>query len=200
MTLSAFAWNIVRTYTLTPGARLGTASTTNNYVGYRHLPRHGRAGCLGARRAWGFSVPPSQSCTSEPSAGRSPGWRARWTCTACRSGPWPLRQTGLRDGPAGRLAGPHGLGHAGRTHRAGQRGLRPAAVAPSPGAVSGSSLLSSATGISQHGQRRELHHSRRRVHGHPGAATAASFAAAGVVTGATLTITGAAKRRPPRVP
>ena len=39
---------------------------------------------------------------------------------------------------AGGLAGPHGLGHAGRAHRAGQRGLRPAAV-----------------------QRRELH---RRVH------------------------------------
>ena len=34
----------------------------------------------------------------------------------------------LRDGPAGRLAGPHRLGHAGRAHRAGQRGLRPAAV------------------------------------------------------------------------
>ena len=44
----------------------------------------------------------------------------------------------LSDGPAGGLAGPHGLGHAGRAHRAGQRGLRPAAV-----------------------QRRELH---RRVH------------------------------------
>ena len=27
-----------------------------------------------------------------------------------------------------RVAGPHGLGHAGRAHRAGQRGLRPAAV------------------------------------------------------------------------
>ena len=44
----------------------------------------------------------------------------------------------LGNGPAGGLAGPHGLGHAGRAHRAGQRGLRPAAV-----------------------QRRELH---RRVH------------------------------------
>ena len=37
-------------------------------------------------------------------------------------------RVGLRDGPAGRLAGPHRLGHAGRAHRAGQRGLRPAAV------------------------------------------------------------------------
>ena len=37
-------------------------------------------------------------------------------------------RVGLRDGPAGGLAGPHGLGHAGRAHRAGQRGLRPAAV------------------------------------------------------------------------
>ena len=32
-------------------------------------------------------------------------------------------RVGLRDGPA-----PHGLGHAGRAHRTGQRGLRPAAV------------------------------------------------------------------------
>ena len=37
-------------------------------------------------------------------------------------------RVGLIDGPAGRLAGPHGLGHAGRAHRAGQCGLRPAAV------------------------------------------------------------------------
>ena len=43
---------------------------------------------------------------------------------------WSLRQgrVGLRDGPAGRLAGPHGLGHAGQAHRTGQRGLRPAAA------------------------------------------------------------------------
>ena len=49
--------------------------------------------------------------------------RARWTCTACRSGPAPSRER-----PAGGLAGPYGLGHAGRAYRAGQRGLRPAAV------------------------------------------------------------------------
>ena len=46
-----------------------------------------------------FSVPlgGSRSCTSEPSAALSPGWcssrRARWTCTACRSGPAPLRES-----------------------------------------------------------------------------------------------------------
>ena len=76
MTLSAFAWNIVRTYTLTPGRRysfgwryrLGDvrSAADNDYV---RLPRH-------------------------------------------------ALEVGLRDGPAGRLAGPYGLGHAGRTHRA----------------------------------------------------------------------------------
>ena len=61
MTLSSFAWNIARTYTLTPGRRysfgcryrLGTASNLvmyvsaadNDYVG-RHLPRHALAGRL----------------------------------------------------------------------------------------------------------------------------------------------------------
>ena len=53
----------------------------------------------GARRAWTSRRrrPESQSCTSAPSAGRSPGWcssrRARWTCTACRSGPAPSRES-----------------------------------------------------------------------------------------------------------
>ena len=39
-----------------------------------------------------------------------------------------IRASAFGDGPAGRLAGPHGLGHSTRTHCAGQRGLRPAAV------------------------------------------------------------------------
>ena len=44
---------------------------------------------------WNFLVPPGgiQSCTSEPSAGLSPGWcssrQARWTCT----GPRPSRES-----------------------------------------------------------------------------------------------------------
>ena len=121
----------------------------------------------------------------------------------------------LGNGPAGGLAGPHGLGHAGRAHRAGQRGLRPAAVQQRElhrrvhhgrGRL-GRSLLRSAhsrhrrrghavvhggrvrqlaehhgrgqrgpvelrhrnhgqhTHHQQHGQRRELHHGGRRVHG-----------------------------------
>ena len=89
----------------------------------------------GARRAWTSRCrwAESRSCTSEPSAGLSPGWRssrrARWTCTACRA----------FEGESVSVTA-NGLGHAGRAHRAGQRGLRPAAV-----------------------QRRELH---GRVHGH----------------------------------
>ena len=55
-TLSAFAWNIVRTYTLTPerysfGCRASNlvmyVSAADDYVGgYRHLPRHALAGRL----------------------------------------------------------------------------------------------------------------------------------------------------------
>ena len=47
----------------------------------------------------------------------------------------------------------------------------------------------------QHGQRRELHHGGRRVHGDTDG-LAASFAATGALTGATLTITGAASAGP----
>ena len=99
----------------------------------------------------------------------------------------------VSDGPAGGLAGPHGLGHAGRAHRAGQRGLRPAAV-----------------------QRRELHrrvhhgrgrlersllrsaHShrhRRRGHADVHGGRVRQLAT-GALTGATLTITGAASTGP----
>ena len=80
---------------------------------HRHLPRHalagrlehGAPGLLGALRtpapqklegaAWGSAA--GRSCTSEPSAGPSPGWcssrRARWACAACRSGPAPSRES-----------------------------------------------------------------------------------------------------------
>ena len=63
MTLSAFAWNIARTYTLTPGRRysfscryrLGTASNLVMYERHRHLPWHGVAGRLGLLGAAGRS-------------------------------------------------------------------------------------------------------------------------------------------------
>ena len=98
MTLSAFAWNIVRTYTLTPGRRysfgcryrLGTASNLVMYVSAADNDYVGVTGTfLGtpAQGVWStarldFSVPPG-GCTSEPSAGLSPGWcssrRARYS-------------------------------------------------------------------------------------------------------------------------
>ena len=157
MTLSAFAWNIVRTYTLTPGRRysfgcryrLGTASNLvmyvsaadNDYVGVTGTflgtrLEHGAPGLLGAagrnreaalRSLWRL----------HPRAGAAVGGHAGPVQHADQ-GQRLRGRVCLSDGPAGGLAGPHGLGHAGRAHRAGQRGLRPAAV-----------------------QRRELH---RRVH------------------------------------
>ena len=111
MTLSAFAWNIVRTYTLTPGRRysfgcryrLGTASNLVMYVSAANNDYVGVTGTfLGtpSQGVWSRTCrcrrAESQSCTSEPSEARSPGWRsrrARWTCTACRSGPPPSRES-----------------------------------------------------------------------------------------------------------
>ena len=66
MTLSAFAWNIVRTYTLTPGRRYS-------------FRRPCRARATSRRRRAKL-----QSCTSEPSAGLSPGWcRSAGTLDLC---------------------------------------------------------------------------------------------------------------------
>ena len=111
MTLSAFAWNIVRTYTLTPGRRysfgcryrLGTASNLVMYVSAADNDYVGVTGTfLGTvlQGVWStarLDFSESRSCTSEPSAAPSPGWcssrRARWTCTACRSGPRPSRES-----------------------------------------------------------------------------------------------------------
>ena len=115
MTLSAFAWNIVRTYTLTPGRRysfgcwyrLGTASNLVMYVSAADNDYVGVTGTfLGTASQGVWSTArwtsrrrraESRSCTSEPSAALSPGWcsswRARWTCTACRSGPAPSRES-----------------------------------------------------------------------------------------------------------
>ena len=117
--------------------RLGTASNLVMYVSAADNDYVGVTGTfLGtpSQGVWStarldFSAPPGGSAAVGGHAGpvqhadQGLGLRGR---------------VGLRDGPAGGLAGPHGLGHAGRAHRAGQRGLRPAAV-----------------------QRRELH---RRVH------------------------------------
>ena len=158
MTLSAFAWNIVRTYTLTPGRRysfgcryrLGTAS---NLVMYVSAADNDYVGVTGT-----FLGTPSQGVTARldfSDAGRSHKAALRslrrvypraGAAVGGHAGPVQHADQGQRlrgrvclsNGPAGGLAGPHGLGHAGRAHRAGQRGLRPAAV-----------------------QRRELH---RRVH------------------------------------
>ena len=111
---------------------------------HRHLPRHARAGSV-EHGAPGLLGAAGRNCEAalrslrrvHPRAGAAVGGHA---------GPVQHADQGLglrgrvclSNGPAGGLAGPHGLGHAGRAHRAGQRGLRPAAV-----------------------QRRELH---RRVH------------------------------------
>ena len=57
-----------------------------------------------------FLVPPGgiAKLHSEPSAVcPRPGRRARWTCTACRSGPAPLMETRSPNGPAGRTRWPH---------------------------------------------------------------------------------------------
>ena len=111
---------------------------------HRHLPRHALAGRLehGAPGLLGAARRNREAALRSlrrvyPRAGAAVGGHA---------GPVQHADQGhglggtvcLSNGPAGGLAGPHGLGHAGRAHRAGQRGLRPAAV-----------------------QRRELH---RRVH------------------------------------
>ena len=123
MTLSAFAWNIVRTYTLTPGRRysfgrryrLGTASNLVMYVSAADNDYVGVTGTfLGtpSQGVWStarldFSVPGGIAKLHFGAFGGSiPG--LVWTCTACRSGPQPLRESRSCDGPAGRLAGPHG--------------------------------------------------------------------------------------------
>ena len=155
MTLSAFAWNIVRTYTLTPG-------------------RRSSFGCR-------YRLGTDSNLVMFVSAADND------------------YRVGLSNGPAGGLAGPHGLGHAGRAHRAGQRGLRPAAVrrelhqrVHASGAVSCAALTATGTVAGA-----TLTPRRVSGHAHGIAATAASFAATSTLTGATLTITGAAGLREP---
>ena len=110
---------------------------------HRHLPRHALAGRLehGAPGLLGAARRNREAALRSlrrvhPRAGAAVGGHAGPVQHADQ-GQRLRGRVGLSDGPAGGLAGFHGLGHAGR-HRAGQRGLRPAAV-----------------------QRRELH---RRVH------------------------------------
>ena len=99
---------------------------------HRHLPRHALAGCLehGAPGLLGAAG------RSRKAALRSLRWVDPRAGAAVGGHAGPVQHAdqglGLRGSvsvtAAGRLAGPHGLGHAGRAHRAGQRGLRPAAV------------------------------------------------------------------------
>ena len=101
---------------------------------HRHLPRHALAGRLehGAPGLLGAAGRSREAALRrlrrvDPRAGAAVGGHAGPVQHADQG--LSLRgRVGLRDGPAGRLAGPHGLGHSGRPHRAGQRGLRPAAV------------------------------------------------------------------------
>ena len=140
---------------------------------HRHFPRHALAGSVehGAPGLLGAAGRNREAALRSlrrlhPRAGTAVGGHAGPVQHADQ-GQRLRGRVCLSDGPAGGLAGPHGLGHAGRAHRAGQRGLRPAAV-----------------------QRRELH---RRVHHGRDASGAVSCAAltAGTVAGAALSSTGA---------
>ena len=138
MTLSAFAWNIVRTdagETLLlrlpvpagHGLQLGDVRQRGRQRlrgRHRHLPRHALA-ASGARRAWTSGRNREAALRSfrrvYPRAGAAVGGHAGPVQHADQ-GQRLQGRVCLSNGPAGRLAGPHGLGHAGRAHRAGQRG------------------------------------------------------------------------------
>ena len=101
---------------------------------HRHLPRHGLAGRLerGAPGLLGAAGRNREAALRSlrrvyPRAGAAVGGHAGPVQHADQ-GQRLRGRVGLGNGPAGGLAGPQGLGHAGRAHRAGQRGLRPAAV------------------------------------------------------------------------
>ena len=128
MTLSAFAWNIVRTYTLTPGRRysfgcqyrLGTASNLVMYVSAADNDYVGVTGTFlgtASQGVWStarldFSVPPGGIAKLHFGAfgGSIPGAGA----VGGHAGPVQHADQGQRvclgNGPAGGLAGPHGLG------------------------------------------------------------------------------------------
>ena len=154
MTLSAFAWNIVRTYTLAPGRRysfgcryrLGTASNLVMYVSAADNDYVGVTGTFlgtAAQGVWStarldFSVPPggvaklhfgafggSIPGLVQQSAGTLDLYSMQTRATAFEGDSVSVTDL-LADSLA--LTGSAGLGHSGRTHCAGQRGLRPAAV------------------------------------------------------------------------
>ena len=167
-----------------------------------------------------------QMLTASPRDGLNPNAssrRARWTCAACRSGPAPSRGESVSVTDLLADSGPHGLGHAGRPHRAGQRGLRPAAVQRRElhGRVHdgrgrlGRSLLRSAHShrrrrrshaVVHRGRVRQLaeHHRRgqrgpvelrHRNHTINNTANAGNFTTVGDVSTGTLTASGAATAR-----
>ena len=114
MTLSAFGWNIDARETLLlrlpvqagHGLQLGGVRQRGRTTTTCAAGRNRKAALRSLRHVY-------------PRAGAAVGGHA---------GPVQHADQGLglrgRVGPAGGLAGPHGLGHAGRAHRAGQRGLR----------------------------------------------------------------------------
>ena len=201
-------------HTLTPGRRysfgcrhrLGTASNlvmyvsaADDYVGVTGTSSARPRRASGARRAWTSRCrrAESPSCTSEPSAGPSPGWcssrRARWTCMQIRASVFEGESVSVTDLLADSLAltgsatldGLTAQGNVGcdQLHDVNCTDVFTTGVDAS-GAVSCAALT--ATGAvagqrgpaelshrnhgqhvyhQQHGQRRELHHGGRRVHG-----------------------------------
>ena len=132
MTLSAFAWNIVRTYTLTPetlllrlpvpaghGLQLGDVRQRGRQRlrgRHRHLPRHALAGCLehGAPGLLGAAGRNREAALRSlrrvyPRAGAAVGGHAGPVQHADQ-GQRLRGRVCLSNGPAGGLAGPHGLG------------------------------------------------------------------------------------------
>ena len=240
MTLSAFAWNIVRTYTLTPGRRysfgcryrLGTASNLVMYVSAADNDYVGVTGTfLGtpSQGVWSTArLPPGGIAKLHFGAfgGSIPGLVQQSAGTLdlysvqIRASAFEGESVSVTDLLADSLA-LTGLGHAGRAHRAGQRGLRPAAVQRRElhGRVHhgrgrlGRSLPRSAHG---HRRRRRSHavvhrgcvrqlaeHQRRGQRGptelrhrnhrqHNNTANAGNFTTVGDVSTGTLTASGAA--------
>ena len=259
MTLSAFAWNIVRTYTLTPGRRYSfgcryVSAADNDYVGvtgtFLGTPSQG----VWSTARLDFSVPPGGIAKLHFGAfgGSIPGLVQQSAGTLdlysmqIRASAFEGESVSVTDLLADSLAltgsatldGLTAQGNVGCDQllcndvnctdvfttgvdasgavscAALTAGTVAGAALSSTGAVSGSSLsisgaasvglLSSATGITghhqQHGQRRELHHGGRRVHGHADGLGRSNrgklFVGTGALTGATLTITGAASTGP----
>ena len=120
MTLSAFAWHIVRTYTLTPGRRYSFGCRYRQRGRqrlrgrHRHLPRHGLAGRL-EHGAPGLAAGRNREAALRslrrvyPRAGAAVGGHAGPVQHADQ-GHGLQGKVCLSNGPAGGLAGPYGLG------------------------------------------------------------------------------------------